>query len=41
MADDVPAQVRSRVERAADDIRGGRVHVPEGYEGPEFATPAA
>jgi basic membrane protein A len=41
MADDVPAQVRARVERAADDIRGGRVQVPEGYDGPEFATPTA
>lgn len=41
MADDVPAAVRTRVERAAEDICSGRVHVPEGYDGPEFATPQA
>lgn len=41
MADDVPAAVRSRVEQAAEGIRSGRIHVPEGYEGAEFATPPA
>ncbi len=41
MADDVPAHLRARVERAADDIRNGRVQVPEAYDGPEFATPPA
>ena len=41
MADDVPAAVRSQVERAAEGIRNGRIHVPEAYHGPEFATPAA
>lgn len=40
MADDVPASARARVELAADNIRGGRLLVPETYEGPEFATPA-
>jgi basic membrane protein A len=41
MAPDVPASVIERVERAAADIRSGRVQVPEAYDGPEFATPAA
>lgn len=39
MADDVPAAVRLRVEQAAEGIRSGRIRVPEGYEGEEFATP--
>ena len=39
MAGDVPADVRRRVERAADGIRSGRIHVPDGYDGPEFTTP--
>lgn len=40
MAPDVPADVRARVERAARGIVDGTVHVPEAYDGPEFATPA-
>jgi basic membrane protein A and related proteins len=40
VADDVPASVRTRVDRAADDIRGGRLAVPENYDGPEFPNPA-
>lgn len=40
MASDVPAEVRARVARVAEDIVSGRIHVPEAYDGPEFATPA-
>lgn len=40
MAPDVPAEVRARIARVAEDIVAGRVHVPETYDGPEFATPA-
>lgn len=40
MASQVAPEVRQRIERAAEDIRAGRVHVPESYDGPEFAPPA-
>ncbi|WP_137893478.1 BMP family protein [Ramlibacter sp. 2FC] len=40
MAPDVPAEVRARIARVAEDIVAGRIHVPESYDGPEFATPA-
>ncbi|MEF7613518.1 BMP family protein [Aquincola sp. MAHUQ-54] len=40
MAADVPAAVKARIEQVADDIAKGRRHVPEAYDGPEFATPA-
>jgi basic membrane protein A len=39
MADDVPAALRLRIEQAAEDIRSGRIHVPDSYDGLEFATP--
>lgn len=39
MAPDVPAQVRARVERTAQDIAQGRLKVPEQYDGAEFPTP--
>ena len=39
MAPDVPADIRARIARVGEDIVAGRVHVPEVYEGPEFATP--
>lgn len=40
MASDVPAEVRARIARVAEDIVAGRIQVPESYDGPEFATPA-
>ena len=40
MAPDVPAAVQARVAVAAEEIRSGRIKVPETYEGAEFATPA-
>ena len=39
MAADVPADARARVLQAAADIEASRIKVPEGYDGPEFATP--
>lgn len=40
LAGDVPAELRSRIDGVAEAIVAGRIHVPENYEGPEFATPA-
>lgn len=40
MAADVPGPVRARIAATGDDIVAGRVHVPDTYDGPEFATPA-
>ncbi len=40
MAPDVAPEVRSRIARVTEDIAGGRIQVPEAYDGPEFATPA-
>lgn len=39
MAPDVSPEVRSRINRVAEDIASGRIQVPEAYDGPEFATP--
>lgn len=39
MAPDVPESVRTRVRQAAAAIEAGRIHVPESYDGPEFANP--
>ncbi|MGE8319137.1 MAG: BMP family protein [Comamonas sp.] len=36
MAPDVPAAVRERVAQAGARIAAGQLHVPEGYDGPEF-----
>lgn len=41
MAPDVPADIQTRILKVAEDIISGRTKVPESYEGPEFATPAA
>lgn len=41
MAPDVPADIQARVRQAAADVVSGRIHVPEAYDGPEFATPQA
>lgn len=41
MAQDVPENIRKRVEQVAMDIQSGRVHVPENYDGAEFQTPAS
>lgn len=40
MAADVPGDVRARIAQASAAIVSGQVHVPETYDGPEFATPA-
>lgn len=40
MAADVAPSVRERVAQAAQDIRSGRVKVPEDYTGAEFPNPA-
>lgn len=41
MAPDAPAAIQTRILKVAEDIISGRTTVPESYEGPEFATPAA
>lgn len=41
MAPDVPAAIQTRILKISEDIISGRTKVPESYEGPEFATPAA
>lgn len=40
MAPDVPPAIRDKVAKVAQDIRLGRVKVPEEYHGSEFGTPA-
>lgn len=40
MAQDVPAEVRSRIAKVSADIASGLIKMTEAYEGPEFATPA-
>jgi basic membrane protein A len=37
LAHDVPADLAERVEHLAADLAAGRIEVPEGYEGPDFA----
>lgn len=39
MADDVPQSVRARVDKAAQDIREGRIKMSEQFDGAEFPTP--
>lgn len=40
MSDDVPEDVRAQIDRIAEEIRAGRIEIPENYEGPEFEPPA-
>jgi len=40
MAPDVAAAIQARIAGVADDIKSGRVKVPEDYAGAEFPTPS-